>query len=572
MSNIQLIDRDTTIYDPSGKPVVDKSIWRPSRKQRIFLSIPFEIKEALYGGGAGSAKTDTLVMFGLVHRWHENPKFKQVLLRRTYSELKNEVMGRCNSVYPRFGASFNKSDMMYTFPRPDQFGSGAHPAGAIIKLGHCEDENDVHQYDSMEIPLFTPDEITLLTEYIYLYISQERNRAPIDSGLPSITRAAGMPGGIGHKFTKRRFVAPCKEGGKVIIGRGGNLRIYIHATLADNPHIDPTYRKSLEGRPEAEKRAKLHGDWDSYEGQVFDEFRDKKFPDEPDNALHVVRPFNIPDYWLKFTIGDWGYAAMCYVAFYAISPDKRLYQYRELGFLKTKIKEWGPIVKQFIDRENPRVVKFCKSAGQDRGQDQTIQEQISEALDLSIELTNNSPGSRIAGKMLLHEYLRWKALPEIPKESVPNYNDEYARFLLRNKGLIRYNEYLEQFKPPTRENNIPKLQIFLCDKLGTHEGHPNCNPMVIEAIKACSYDKPKDDKPVEDVKEFNGDDPYDTVRYAVDTGESLLLEAEQEFEYIAKQQALINQLNQTTDFTAFYRNMGALESSTKIGPVGRYRR
>ncbi len=349
--------------------------WKPNKKQEAFLALPTTIKEAFYGGGAGSGKSDVLLVYGIVHRWHENPMFKQVFLRRTFPELRNEVMPRSREIYPKFGATFNKTDMIWTFPRLDQFGgTGMSNSGAMIFLGHCETENDVHQYDTMEISLFTPDEITLLTEYIYLYIAFERNRAPKGSGLPSIVRGAGMPGGIGHTFVKKRFVDPFPEGGKIIVGRGGNKRIYIHATLADNEeHIDPTYSQSLDARPEAERKAKKFGDWNAYQGQVFDEFRDRLYPDEPLNALHVIPPFSIPEWWPKFVVGDWGFAAMTYIGFYAVSPQRRLYLYRELYWLKTKIEEWAPVVKDFMERENPRIIKFCKSAGQERGQEHTIQ-------------------------------------------------------------------------------------------------------------------------------------------------------------------------------------------------------
>src|SRR5215471_9668217 len=169
--------------------------WKPNKKQELFLAIPPTIKEAFYGGGAGSGKSDVLLVYGIAHRWHENPRFKQVFMRRTYKDLKKEIVGRSKDFYSRFGATFNQTDMCWTFPRPDQYGSGSirGNAGAQIFLGHCELEKDVHNYDSMEISLFTPDELTNCTGYIYLYITFERNRAPKDSGLPSITRSAGMP-------------------------------------------------------------------------------------------------------------------------------------------------------------------------------------------------------------------------------------------------------------------------------------------------------------------------------------------------------------------------------------------
>jgi len=551
-----------------------RSQWKPNRKQEPFLAIPLTIKEALYGGGAGSGKSDVLLVYGVLNKWHENPRFKQVFMRRTFPELKNEILGRSREIYSKFGATLNKTDMIWTFPRPDQYGSGGlmGNGGAQIFLGHCENDDDVHNYDSMEISLFTPDEITSLSEWIYLYIAFERNRAPRHSGLPSITRGAGMPGGLGHTFVKKRFIDPCPEGGKVIIGKGGNKRIYIHSTLEDNKdNIDPTYAQSLDGRPEAERKAKKFGDWSAYLGQVFDEFRDKKYPDEPDNALHVIEPFDIPDWWPKMVIGDWGFAAMCWIGFFAISPTKRLYLYREMYWTKVKIADWAPSVKDFIDREKPRVVKFCKSAGQDRGQEQTIQQQISDALGVDIELSNNVAGSRVAGKMLLHEYLRWKPKPVIPPQEIEAYSEVKAMWIYRNRGMKEYQSYLNLYAPPEAETNIPKYQIFRCNEL-THEGHSNCCPVAIEAIKACSYDKPKNDKPVEDVKEFNGDDPYDGQRYAVDTAERYYDEAADEFAKIQKQEELTQRLNATGNMTGFYIASRNLEVSNKQIGVNRFSR
>jgi hypothetical protein len=550
----------------------DKEYWKPNRKQAEFLAVPWTVKEAFLGGGAGSGKSDILLLYGILNKLHENPVYKQVFLRRTYPDLKKEIVGRSREIYGKFGATFNKTDMAWTFPRTDQYGgTGMGNQGAMIFLGHCEEEKHVHDYDSMEISVFTPDELTNCTEFIYLYIAFERNRAPRGSGLPSITRGAGMPGGIGHAFCKRRFVDLFPKGGKIIVGRGGNKRIYIHATLEDNKdNIDPSYSQSLDGRPEAERKAKKFGDWSAYLGQVFEEFRDKRYPDEPENALHTCTPFEIPGWWPRMFIGDWGFAAMCYVGFYAISPTRRLYLYRELSWLKTKIKVWGAELKQFIDAENPRVVKFCQSAKQDRGQEHTIQQQIEEVIGRPIELSGNNPGSRVAGKMQLHEYLRWKPKPIIPIQEMPIYNEEYAMWLLRNKGLNDYKSYLALFDPPEPETNIPKLQIFLCED-EFHEGHPNCCPQMISSIKACNYDKKgKDGKPAEDVAEFEGDDPYDDIRYACDSAESYFNDAVSEFAKIQKQEEINRLLQANQDFTAYYRNMKKLESSQPAQYVKRY--
>ncbi|MGC2429271.1 MAG: hypothetical protein WA421_19725, partial [Nitrososphaeraceae archaeon] len=445
----------------------------------------------------------------------------------------------------------------------DQYGgTGGTNEGAMIFLGHCENEDDVHQYDTMQICLYTPDELTSITEWIYTYITFQRNRAPKDSGLPSITRAAGMPGGIGHTWTYKRFIKPYPKGGKIIVGKGGNKRIYIHSTLEDNRHIDPTYKQSLQGITiEAERKAKLLGDWDAYQGQVFDEFRDRKFEDEPANAIHVIPEFEIPTWWPKIVVGDWGFAAMTWIGWVAISPHRRIYIYREQYWTKTKIAEWAPHVKLYMDRENPRLVKFCKSAGQDRGTEHTIQQQIEEELGVSVELSNNSPGSRVAGKVLIHEYLRWQPKLINQNELLP-YNDEYAMWIMRNRGPQEYQSYLKSFEPKIEETNIPKLQIF-----------KGCE-ILIEAIKACSYDKPKGNKVAEDIAEFSGDDPIDGLRYIVDTAEAYFDESNEEFRKVQAQEILAKQLEHSQDYTAFYRNASKLDSENdeSIQPISRYHR
>jgi hypothetical protein len=544
---------------------IDPNSWKPNAKQEAFLSVPTTIKEAFYGGGAGSGKSDVLLLYGVVHKWHENPLFKQVFQRRTFPELRNEIIPRSRELFRKFGASFNKTDMCWTFPREDQFGTGTstkyggNNQGAMIFLGHCENEDDVHHYDSMQISLYTPDELTSFTEWIYLYIGFERVRSPKGSGLPEIIRAAGMPGGIGHGWVFKRFVKPDSRGGKVIVGRGGNKRIYIYATQADNPYIDLTYAQSLDALPDAEKKAKKFGDWNAFQGQVFNEFRDRKYKDEPDNAIHVIEPFVIPDWWPRIVVGDWGFAAMTWIGYAAISPSKRIYIYREQNWVKTKIAEWAPYVKVHIDKENPRIIRFCKSAGQDRGQEHTIQQQIEEELGCSIDLSHNTSGSRVAGKLLIHEYLRWRQ-KYVPVTELPKYDEERARWILRNRGMHEYKAYMNSFNPPEQEINLPRLQIF----------KDTC-PVLIEAIKACSYDKPKNNKPAEDISEFEGDDPIDGLRYLVDAAEGYFDEANEEWKKIQRQEEMIQRFENTQDWTAFYRNAATLESEDRIGPVQRYR-
>lgn len=541
--------------------------WKPNPKQAEFLALPMSIKEGFYGGGAGSGKSEVLLAYPLVHRWHENPQFKMVFMRRTFPEIRNEIIPRSREFYLKFGAKLNKSEMSWTFPREDQYGSGAEPNGATIFMGHCENEDDVHKYDSMEINLYAPDELTSFTRWIYTYIAFSRVRSSVRE-LPAIVRAAGMPGGIGHVWVKDRFVKPNPKGGTLLIGKGGNKRIFIHATLDDNPEGDPNYGKSLDALPEAERKAKRFGDWDSYLGTVFEEFRSAKFDDEPANALHVIEPFDIqdkytfgiPKWWPKIVAIDWGFAppAATYISYGAISPEKKLYIFREDWFQREKIEEWAAKIKPIIDIINPQTIALCQSAAQKRGQEHSIHQQIEQALDQTITLSGNSKGSRVAGKMLIHEYLRWK-----PKargaDSAQTFNQEFADWLLRNKGKDDYNNYLDSFNTsPVEDDSIPRLQIF-----------KNC-PLLIEAIRACSYDKTDS----QDVEEFAGDDPYDTLRYLVNVADHYFDEASEEMNRMNARLAVERQYQLSQDMTAFYRNARKLDNMERneYRPVSRYHR
>jgi hypothetical protein len=155
---------------------------------------------------------------------------------------------------------------------------------------------------------------------------------------------------------------------------------------------------------------------------------------------------------------------------------------------------------------------------------------------------------------------------------MPAYSEEHAMWLMRNKGMDEYKNYLALFNPPEEETNIPRLQIFRCNNSdNNHEGHPNCCPTMIDSIKACNYDdKPSSGKAAEDVAEFEGDDPYDDLRYACDTAESFFTEAGDEFKKALKQAALIDQLKRTQDWTAFYRNARTIEADERPKMISRH--
>ena len=109
--------------------------------------------------------------------------------------------------------------------------------------------------------------------------------------------------------------------------------VFIPAKLTDNKILmdnDPNYLARLASMPEAERNALLYGDWNSFNGQVFTEWRDDREHYMDRKFTHVIDKFPIPKDWKVWRSFDWGYTHPFSVGWYAVDHDRRLYRIREL--------------------------------------------------------------------------------------------------------------------------------------------------------------------------------------------------------------------------------------------------
>ena len=474
--------------------------WKPLPKQEEFIRLPFTIDEALFGGAAGPGKSELLVLLPLIYEFYRFPGFKGIIFRRTHKEIDQEIAIRAQKYYPRTGGKYNSTNRRWFWPDYDSY----------IFFGHCKEEQDIRNYDSAEYQYIAFDELTHFTEFQYTYMFS-RSRSTIE-GLPAIIRNATNPGNIGHGWVRRRFVEPYRVGEETSVQGGSILfdtvtkmkRMYIHARNEDNPYLDDQYKIKLESMSdEADKRAKLYGDWWTFTGQVFDNWRIQPFPGEPDNAQHVIEPFDVPFWWPRVLSIDWGYTALLWAGWGALSPEGRVYVYREFAAKKMDTEEWAMEINSLSHGEIFEDVVLDWNCFENRGEDQTIAEKFADYSKLDPRPADKGPGSRISGQKLIKEYLRWRPLDITPRAA---YSPDIANHLLEEKGIDAYKEYLEGFKPQKIETVLPKVQVF------------NTCTYLIDVIPECVYDKDK----VEDVAEFDGDDPYDGFRYMLRSFKRLL--------------------------------------------------
>lgn len=285
--------------------------------------------ESLYGGAAGGGKSEAAVIEAL--RQVGVPYYKALILRKTYPELA-ELIDKTINYYPRIvpGCRYNASNHTWTFP-----------SGARIVFGAMQHTTDRTKYQGRAFDLIIFDELTHFTfdEYNYLF---SRNR-PNGPGTRVYIRATANPGGVGHGWVKQRFITPAPpmtpiaEEVRWLDPDGGEhtrvqKRIFVPSTVYDNAALmanDPDYVARLASMPEAERNALLYGDWDSFSGQVFLEWRDDPEHYEDRLASHVINPFLVPPNWPIWCSLDWGYSKPFSVGWYAIDPERRMYRIRE---------------------------------------------------------------------------------------------------------------------------------------------------------------------------------------------------------------------------------------------------
>lgn len=386
-------------------------IWTPQPKQKLFMS-RFEY-EALYGGAAGGGKSDCALVEAL--RQVHIPHYRGLILRKTYPQL-SELVDRSREIYlaafPK--AKYNDTKHCWTFP-----------SGAKIYFGAMQYTKDRTNYQGKRYDFIDFDELTQFTwdEYSYLF---SRNR-PNGEGTRCYIRAQANPGGIGHGWVKERFITPVKPmetlwdevevkypDGRTEIKK--KSRIFIPSSVFDNKILmenDPEYITRLASLPEKERNALLYGDWDSFAGQVFTEWRNN--PDAYESRLntHVINPFRVPDSWKIYRGFDFGYAKPFSVGWYAIDHDGRMYRIRELygctGTPNEGVK-WNPveiarkiaeIEKDDINLKGKRIYGIADPSIFDESRGESVAEMM-ERERIYFEKGDNT---RIAGKMQLHNRL-----------------------------------------------------------------------------------------------------------------------------------------------------------------------
>ena len=312
----------------------------PNPKQEEFFKA--KARHIAYGGARGGGKSWSMrrkfVLLAL-----NFPKLRILLMRRTLQELRE------NHVLPLLAelhgvASYKDSEKAFVFPN-----------GSRIKLGYCDNEKDVFQYQGQEYDVIGLEEATHFTEPMRDFLTT-CNRSTRTDFSPRMYYTSN-PGNVGHVWFKRLFIDRDYRGKEK-----AEDFVFIQAKVYDNKVLmetNPEYVENLENLPEDLRRAHLEGDWDAFAGQYFTEF---------DRGLHVIEPFEIPKHWNRYITLDYG-LDMLAVYWVALDTHYNAYVYRELYESNLIISSAAQRIKEMTEKDENIKIKYAPPDLWNRRQD-----------------------------------------------------------------------------------------------------------------------------------------------------------------------------------------------------------
>jgi hypothetical protein len=336
--------------------------WVLTPKQQFAEAVWAKVDWMLYGGSAGGGKSE-FVCHHVNRLSVEVPGHNSLIVRQSIPELRRSLIIRMIARARQF--------KLPTKLRKVDGQTGFHyENGSTIECGYLATDEHVGNYLSAEYDSICIDEATQLTPDQIVALSARLRTTKSKKALGARPHLGLFtnPGDVAHAWMYNLFVVPSDYGNKIVVYNVANgierafpareyrapievrdaspddiedvlipwaetLRVecdpetelavaFVPSRATDNPHIDRGYMKFLNALPERRRRQLRDGDWDTFDGQFFEEWS---------RDLHVVKAFDVPEHWARARAADYGSSApwACYwIAWEPGSGDAYVYRER----------------------------------------------------------------------------------------------------------------------------------------------------------------------------------------------------------------------------------------------------
>lgn len=295
----------------------------------------------LYGGARGGGKSRWLrwqLLYMLLY-WAGSEDIRNVtvgLFCSTYPELRDRQISKIADEFPGWlGELKDSQDYGLAFHLKDKWGGGR------IALRNLDDPS---KYKSAEFACIGVDELTQIDKATFDMLRGSLRWPGIGR---TVFLAGSNPDGPGNLWVRELWVE--RNFPKEMQGIKDDF-IFIRSLPEDNPYLAPEYWDELRSQPPDIQRAWIEGDWYVFSGQAI-RFR---------QDVHVIRPTEIPDYWVRKTGYDWGYAKPACYLWTARNPDNgRVIVYREMYQAGLTDPRQAEIIRQMEPADERIITRFA---------------------------------------------------------------------------------------------------------------------------------------------------------------------------------------------------------------------
>jgi hypothetical protein len=402
---VRLVDEGT------GKVVVE---YKPNAKQ--YFAHTCNADEILYGGSVFGGKTWFLLWHTAMHCLKHGRTANTVYFRRTYKRLEASVIPEVLSLWHGKLGTYKSGDHVFEWKN-----------GAKTTFAHLEESKDVLNHQSAQYTLVCFDELTEFEQEMYAFMYL-RLRSPKDASIHPQMLGGTNPLGIGHQWVAERFGIGKSEPYKLYKFEHHQdpddpesplvsfTRAFIPASVEDNQEglaRDPTYRARMkQNLTDSQYQAYVRGDWTLYEGRAFPDWNPQ---------VHVCKPFIIPPGWKVLRAYDHGYTSPhCYGRIAQHPTEQTRYLVDEWYGARPGTNQGVQMAiqdvrREIVDREiaawaaGKCPMPWYGVAGHEMwnrtGTGTTPGTELNRG-GVLFRATPAEPGSRLAGKQLVHSLLR----------------------------------------------------------------------------------------------------------------------------------------------------------------------
>ena len=275
--------------------------YEPNPKQVLLHNAPVSYTELwliLYGGQRGGGKSAGALadafMFAQTY-----PGAKICILRESLDSVRQSFLDKLPSLFPQEIRQGKEVIRLYEYR--DKASSWypsrsiIFPNGSYITFQRVASYQEALEKQGWEFHMLVIDEVTKQEERTFDYLltvvrstDTYNNYTGKRLKIPTKVVLGCNPGGIGHKWVKRRFIdrtvvkynefntpVQTRDAREVMINPFTQEKIninirFIPASLSDNRFVGPAYVASLMKQPEHKKQMDLFGNWDVVAGRYFE--------------------------------------------------------------------------------------------------------------------------------------------------------------------------------------------------------------------------------------------------------------------------------------------------------------